>query len=60
MRSTLLAALMFAAATAATAQTPQIPLEAMPYSPSLDLTSLDRTVDPCVDFYKFPAAAGRS
>ena len=29
------------------------PLDAMPYSPSLDLTSLDRTVDPCVDFYKF-------
>lgn len=29
------------------------PLAAIPYSPSLDLTSLDRTVDPCVDFYKF-------
>ena len=29
------------------------PLAMMPYSPSLDLTSLDRTVDPCVDFYKF-------
>src|ERR1700744_3740772 len=34
------------------AQTPQ-PLQAIPYSPSLDVTSLDRTVDPCVDFYKF-------
>jgi len=29
------------------------PLEAMPYSPSLDTTNLDRTADPCVDFYKF-------
>jgi endothelin-converting enzyme/putative endopeptidase len=29
------------------------PLTAMPYTPSLDVTSLDRTVDPCVDFYKF-------
>jgi len=33
--------------------TPEKPLAAMPYSPSLDLTNLDRTVDPCVDFYKF-------
>ena len=32
--------------------TPQ-PLQAMPYSPSLDVTSLDRSADPCVDFYKF-------
>ena len=29
------------------------PLSAMPYSPSLDVTNLDRTADPCVDFYKF-------
>jgi endothelin-converting enzyme/putative endopeptidase len=25
----------------------------MPYSPSLDVTNLDRSADPCVDFYKF-------
>jgi endothelin-converting enzyme/putative endopeptidase len=25
----------------------------MPYSPSLDVNSLDRSVDPCVNFYKF-------
>ena len=29
------------------------PIQSMPYSPSLDVTSLDRSVDPCVDFYKF-------
>ncbi len=29
------------------------PLHAMPYSPSLEVTDLDRSVDPCVDFYKF-------
>jgi endothelin-converting enzyme/putative endopeptidase len=29
------------------------PLKAMPYSPSLDVSSLDRSADPCADFYKF-------
>ena len=37
---------------AAQAPAPQ-PLKAMPYSPSLDVTSLDRTADPCQNFYKF-------
>jgi putative endopeptidase len=26
---------------------------ALPYSPSLDLTSMDKSVDPCVDFYQY-------
>jgi putative endopeptidase len=34
-------------------QTAPKPLSAMPYTPSLDVTSLDRSVDPCDDFYKF-------
>jgi endothelin-converting enzyme/putative endopeptidase len=25
----------------------------LPYTPSLDLTAMDRTADPCVDFYQF-------
>ena len=39
-------------------QAPQ-PLAALPYSPSLDVTSLDRTADPCVDFYKFSCGGWR-
>jgi len=29
------------------------PLQALPYTPSLDLPSMDRTADPCVDFYQY-------
>ncbi|HEY6248382.1 MAG TPA: M13 family metallopeptidase [Candidatus Angelobacter sp.] len=35
----------------AIAANPQDP--ALPYSPSLDLTSMDKSVDPCVDFYQY-------
>lgn len=42
-----------ALAQQASTSAPAQPLTSMPYSPSLDLASLDRTADPCVDFYKF-------
>ena len=29
------------------------PLSALPYRPALDLTSMDRSVDPCADFYAY-------
>ena len=29
------------------------PLHAMPYSPSLNVSSLDKTIDPCVNFYQY-------
>ncbi|MBV8632076.1 MAG: M13 family peptidase, partial [Silvibacterium sp.] len=49
---------LLASVLSATAQTPQPapakqPLASIPYSPSLDLTNLDRTADPCVDFYQY-------
>src|SRR5579862_6544383 len=33
--------------------TPDTPLYSLPYSPSLDLSSMDRAVDPCSDFYRY-------
>ncbi|MEI9981185.1 MAG: M13 family metallopeptidase [Edaphobacter sp.] len=52
--SALAAASVLVAVLRVSAQQPAAqPLEAMPYSPSLDVSSLDRSVDPCVDFYKF-------
>jgi endothelin-converting enzyme/putative endopeptidase len=44
---------VFGLTTVALGQVQQQPLQAIPYSPSLDLTSLDKSVNPCVDFYKF-------
>jgi endothelin-converting enzyme/putative endopeptidase len=52
----LLAALLSAGAgfTAAAQQAPpEQPLSQLPYEPSLNPASMDRTVDPCVDFYQY-------
>ncbi|AKU94133.1 Metallopeptidase [Labilithrix luteola] len=31
----------------------ETPLRELPYTPSLDVTAMDRTVDPCADLYTF-------
>ena len=36
---------------------PETPLLTLPYSPSLDVTSMDRAANPCVDFYRFACGA---
>jgi endothelin-converting enzyme/putative endopeptidase len=41
------------AAAPAAAPAPERPLTALPYTPSLEPSFMDRSVDPCVDFYRF-------
>src|ERR1051325_7296063 len=36
------------------------PLNQLPYTPSLDLTAMDKTVDPCVDFYTYSCGGWRT
>jgi putative endopeptidase len=48
------AALLFSSASIQAQQPADAtPFLTMPYSPSLDVTSLDKSVDPCVDFYRY-------
>ncbi len=32
---------------------PDVPVFALPYTPSLDVPSMDKSVDPCVNFYRY-------
>src|SRR5437762_10703655 len=40
-------------ALAAGAAEPEAPLTQLPYTPGLDVSAMDRTADPCVDFFQF-------
>ena len=67
LRHTMLRALLAAAAglsgatafaqagapASAPASAADTPLAALPYTPGIDLTAMDLTVDPCTDFYQF-------
>ena len=35
------------------AQSPEAPLAALPYTPGLDVTAMDKSADPCEDFYQY-------
>jgi putative endopeptidase len=50
MKSLLL--FLFTVTLTASAQTEK-PLTSFPYTPGLDITSMDKTADPCVDFYQY-------
>lgn len=51
LRLTVLLASLCAAAAAPAAE-PEQPLARLPYTPSLDLTAIDRAAAPCEDFYR--------
>ena len=55
MRNLVLAftCLLFSVLAAGQNQVPPPDQAAMPYTPSLDVTSMDKSVDPCVDFYQY-------
>src|SRR5258706_2535084 len=49
------AALAAALGFPSSAQTPaaETPLTSLPYTPGLDVGAMDKSADPCVDFYQF-------
>src|SRR5260221_1817416 len=54
-RLLIAAALAAALGFPASAQTPaaETPLTSLPYTPGLDVGAMDKSADPCVDFYQF-------
>jgi len=51
--SLLISALLATSAAVAQSPTVETPLTVLPYTPSLDVSAMDRTVDPCEDLYQF-------
>eukprot|EP01034_Spumella_vulgaris_P039919 gene39919-49341_t len=49
----LVPVLLALSVSTAVAQTPDAPLAALPYTPGLDVTAMDKSADPCEDFYQY-------
>ncbi|MCC7497373.1 MAG: M13 family metallopeptidase [Bryobacterales bacterium] len=45
--------ILLAPAIGVIAQTSDGPLRSLPYTPVLDVTSMDRSIDPCTDFFQY-------
>ncbi|HEY6248381.1 MAG TPA: M13 family metallopeptidase [Candidatus Angelobacter sp.] len=56
----LLSLLLAASAVAQSSAAANPPEPLLPYSPSLDLTSMDKSADPCVDFYQYSCGGWQS
>jgi putative endopeptidase len=54
-----LSGLLLAAAAYAQSAGVEAPLSALPYIPGLDPSAMDRTADPCVDFYQYSCGGWR-
>jgi endothelin-converting enzyme/putative endopeptidase len=57
--ATLLSSAILCHAQSASSTQAETPLDKIPYSPSLDLSAMDRSANPCQDFYQYTCGGWR-